>query len=397
MAKQRDSKHPRTQLIHSGDDPFRWFGAAAPPIFETSTFTFPDTDAAEAAMDQPDRIYHYTRGLNPTVEVAERKIATLEGGEACRCFGSGMGAIAAAIISQLKAGDHVVAVRSIYGPTYSLLTRILSRFGVTHTFVAGTEVAEFAAAITPQTRLIYLESPSSLVLKLQDLAAVAALARHHGIVTAIDNSWATPLYQKPLALGIDLVIHTATKYLAGHSDTVAGAVVGRAEVIRRIAATEFALLGAALGPMEGWLLVRGMRTLAVRLAAHQQSARQIAAWLEQHPRVRRVHYPGLPSHPQYELAQRQMTGCSGLLSFELDSEEPAVTRRCVDSLQYYGLGVSWGGFESLVWAPIVTQAKRVPREQWAHSGVIPGLIRLSIGLEDAADLQADLEQALAGL
>lgn len=397
MAKHRDSRRPRTQLAHAGDDPFRWFGAASPPIFETSTFTFPNCDAAEEANVHPDRLYHYTRGLNPTVEVAEKKIAALEAGEAARCYGSGMGAIAACIISQLRAGDHLIAVRTIYGPAYSLINRILTRFGVAVTYVEGSDVAEFAAAVRPNTRLIYLESPSSLYMKLQDLQAVATLARKHGITTAIDNTWATPLYQQPLALGIDFSLHTATKYLAGHSDTVAGVIVGKQAQISSINRTEYALLGAALGPMEGWLLTRGMRTLALRMAAHQESAMQIAAMLDKHPRVRRVHYPGLPSHPQHELAKRQMSGCSGLLSVELDTDDPMTTRRFVDSLQYFGIGVSWGGFESLVWAPIITQARNIPREKWAENLVTPGLVRLSAGLEDAADLCEDLSAALGAL
>lgn len=382
-----------TQAAHSGDDPHRFHGAAAPPIYETSTFVFESFEHVEEAFTRgKHNYYHYTRGLNPTVEVAEQKIAALEGGEAARCFGSGMAAISAAILAFLKAGDHLICVDTVYGPTRKFLTSWLTRFGVETTFVAGTTLSDFETAIRPNTRLIYLESPSSLLFHLQDLAAVAKLAKAHGIKTVIDNSYTTMLLQRPLDLGIDVVVYTATKYLNGHSDVVAGALVTDAATMEQIYYNEFELLGAILGPFEAWLLARGLRTLPLRMKHHQESAGRIANWLQGQSPVRQVLYPGLETHPQYELAQRQMKGSSGLLSFDLETDDRGV-RRFVNALRYFGIGVSWGGHESLVWAPLIPQASTLPPDQWAN----PTLIRISVGLEDTDDLLADLEQALRTL
>jgi cystathionine beta-lyase/cystathionine gamma-synthase len=237
-----------TQAAHAGDDPHRFLGAAAPPVFATSTFVFESFEQAQAAYQEEDQHYFYTRGLNPTTDVAEQKLAALEGGEAARCFASGMGAVSAAILSCVKTGSHIVCVQHAYGPTRRFLSEWLPRFGVETTYVAGTEPAEFAAAIRPNTALIYLESPTSLLFELQDLAAVASLARSRGIRTICDNSWATMLLQRPLDLGVDIVVYTATKHLNGHSDVVAGAVVSDAETVRRMFKLEYQLLGAVLGP-----------------------------------------------------------------------------------------------------------------------------------------------------
>lgn len=378
-----------TQAAHAGDDPHRFLGAAAPPIFGTSTFVFGSFEEAEEGFARRNEFYVYTRGLNPTVEVAEQKIAAMEGGEAARCFGSGMAAISSAILAFVAAGDHIVCVDTVYGPARQFLTAWLPRFGVETTFVPGLALSDFAEAIRPNTKLIYLESPSSMLFHLQDLAAVAGLARSRGIKTAIDNSYATMVLQRPLNLGIDVVIYTATKYLNGHSDVVAGAVVSDAAIMERIFFQEFALLGGILGPYEAGLLARGLRTLPLRLKHQQESAGRIARFLAGHPKVRQVHYPGLPSHPQYELAQRQMKGASGLLSFDLQTNESGM-RRLINALRYFGIGVSWGGHESLVWAPIITQARSVPPAEWTN----PTLVRISVGLEDTDDLLTDLERAL---
>ena len=297
---------------HAGDDPQRFLGAVSPPIFETSLFSFADFDECVAGMTGQSDSYVYTRGRNPTVEIAEAKVAAFEGAEAAKFFASGMGAISAALLSQLRQGSHVVSVRTAYGPTRALLKSWLTRFGVETTFVDGSDVSEIEEAIRETTRGIYLESPSSLLFRLQDLAAVAKLAKERGIVTMIDNSWASPLFQRPLQLGIDVSIHTASKYLGGHSDIVAGVVAGRQEFIDSLLLKEYALLGATLSPFEAWLCLRGMRTLGVRMQRHHESALSIARTLEQHPKVRRVIHPGLESHPQHELAKRQMSGYGGL-------------------------------------------------------------------------------------
>lgn len=393
----RSAPHPSSRIdtmaAHAGDDPFRFLGAAAPPIFETSTFVFPSfADAVAAFADEQEHCV-YTRGRNPTVRVVEEKLAALEGAEACRLFGSGMAAISAAILSCVKAGDHIVAVDTAYGPARAFITGYLSRFGITATLVDGRDPAEWEAAVRPNTALFYLESPSSGVMKLQDVPAVTAIARRHGIATVIDNSYCTMLLQRPLELGVDLVVYSGSKYFGGHSDVLAGAVLGPAERLRRIGDAEYPLLGGIIGPFEAWLVGRGLRTLPVRLRQHQVSAAKVAEFLAGHGRVARVHYPGHPSHPQYELALRQMRGASGLLSFELDTRDLNQVSRFVDALRYFRLGVSWGGYESLVFVPVIGAMRRLPEAQWPN----PGLVRIHVGLEDVADLIGDLDQALRAL
>lgn len=384
------SSRPSTLAAHAGDDPFRFLGAAAPPIFETSTFVFDGFDSLDEAFGNVEEHCVYTRGINPTVRVAEEKIAALEGGDACRLFGSGMAAISAGILSCVKAGDHVISIDTVYGPARAFLGSYLKRFGIETTFIGGTDVAEFEAAMRPNTALFYLESPSSSVMKLQDLEAVARLAKANGIKTAIDNSYCTMLLQRPLELGIDLSIYSATKYLGGHSDVLAGAIVGRTELLRQISAEEHHLLGGIIGPFEAWLVARGLRTLPVRLKQHQANAGQVAEFLHGHDRVRRIYYPGHPSHPQYDLAQRQMKGASGLLSLELDTDDVAAVRRFVDAIQYFGLGVSWGGYESLMFLPYIGRNRNADPSTWPS----PSLVRIHVGLEDPADLMEDLDQAL---
>ncbi|HYG58521.1 MAG TPA: PLP-dependent aspartate aminotransferase family protein [Symbiobacteriaceae bacterium] len=387
------SQRVSTLAAHAGDDPFLFLGAAAPPIVQTSTFVFDSYEALEEAFSTPSEHFIYTRGNNPTVRVAEEKIAALEGAEACRLLGSGMAAISSAIMTFLKAGDHVISLKTLYSPAYNFLAKYLPRFGVETTFIDGTDVAEFEAALRPNTRLFYLESPTSMVFKLQDLSAVTALARRHGIRTAIDNSYCTMLLQRPLELGVDLSIYSATKYLNGHSDVVAGAVVGSRELIEQINRMEHPLLGGIIGPFEAWLIARGLRTMPVRMRQHQENTARVVEYLAGHPKLKAIYYPNHPSHPQYELACRQQKGSSSLLSFEIDTRELATVKRFVNSIQYFGLGVSWGGFESLMMVPLVAQSRELPPERWQS----PGLIRAHIGLEDPQDLIEDLDQALGRL
>jgi cystathionine beta-lyase len=368
-----------TLCAHEGEDPRRFHGAPVPPIYQNSLFTAPDVEHfLERGRHRPD-FYDYTRVANPTTDVLEAKLAALERTGAARCFGSGMAAVSAVIMHAVGAGDHLVAVETSYGPTRQFLTQYLPRFGVGVSFVPGTDPQQFVDALRPSTRLIYLESPSSLIFHLQDLPAVAALARERGIMTAIDNSWASPYFQNPAEYGIDFVLHSATKYLGGHSDLVAGVVMGSKDRIAALASQEGALFGGILDPFAAWLLLRGVRTLPLRMERHQSSALAIARFLEAHPRVARVHHPGLPSHPQHDLARRQLRGTSGLFSFELSEPTREATARMIDRLHYFGIGVSWGGFESLA-LPFTVG------ERW-H-------IRLSIGLETVEDLIDDLNQSL---
>lgn len=391
-------RRPETDLMHHGEDRARYHGAVVPPLFQNSLFTFEDWDAIDAAFDDRTGAYLYSRLGNPTVRLAEEKLARLAGGGRARLFGSGMAAISAAILSSVDAGDHVVAVRTIYGPANNLLNVYLARkMGVTTTFVSGEDPAEVEAAITDRTRLIYLESPSSAVFALQDLAAVAEIARARGIRTVIDNTWATPFFQQPLALGIDLEVHSCSKYLGGHSDLLGGAVIGTTAAMDALAVAEGELLGGTMAPFEAWLLIRSLRTLPVRMRQHEANAIQVARFLESHPGVRRVFYPGLESHPQHALARKQMSGTTGLMGFELATDDLGAIKRFVDGLRVFQLGVSWGGHESLVYAPAISYLKELPPERFAALGIAAGTMRISVGLEHADDLVADLGQALDGM
>ena len=388
--------HPETDLQHHGEDPAAARGAAVPPLYQTSTFVFDGWDDIDAAFEDRTNAFLYSRLGNPTVRLAEEKLARLAGGERARLFASGMAAISAAVLSSVSAGDHVVAVRTVYGPASNLLNVYLRRkMGVETTFVSGESPVEVEAALTDRTRLVYLESPSSAVFALQDLAAVAEVARARGVRTVVDNTWATPLYQKPLALGIDLEVHSVSKYLGGHSDLVGGAVIGSEAALADLAVAEGELLGATMPPFEAWLLTRSLRTLAVRLRQHEASGLRVARFLEGHPAVRRVFYPGLESHPQRALARRQMSGTTGLMGFELDTDDVGRVKAFVDGLRVFGLGVSWGGHESLVYVPAISYLKELPPDRFAEMGIAAGTVRISVGLEHADDLVADLDAALA--
>jgi cystathionine beta-lyase len=374
-----------TQCVHFAEERESNRGAAAPPLYQNSTFTFPDSETFSRFRSPDFDRFVYTRMSNPTTALLETKIAELECGEAARAFASGMAAISAAIMSCVKAGDHIICIETVYGPTREFLTEYLPRFGVETTYVRGTDVEDFHKALRPNTRLIYLESPSSLLFELQDFAQIAQLAKPRGISTACDSSDATPFFQNPIQFGIDLVVHTATKYLGGHSDLVAGIAVGSKERISRLVFQEGALLGGVIDPFVSWLMLRGLRTLPVRMERHQKSAMAIARFLESDARVARVFYDGLPSHPQAELARRQMRGHSGMLSFELRDNAREQAHRVVDALKYFCIAVSWGGYESLA-IPLEVSDPASGKKTW--------IIRLSVGLESIEDLKADLYQAL---
>lgn len=383
----KESRRPgfETLCMHFGEDRERHEGAAAPPLFQNSTFTYPDAESFLLRHDPVAARYDYTRVSNPTTDLLERKIAALERAEAARAFGSGMAAISAAILSCAKAGDHVVTIETVYGPTRRLLSDYLPRLGIETTYVRGNEAEQFEAALRPNTRLIYLESPSSLWFELQDLRAVAELARSRGIATICDNSNATPFCQNPIAHGVDLVVHTATKYIGGHSDLVAGFVVGSRERVAALARAEGELLGATCDPFASWLMLRGLRTLPLRMERHFRNAVHIARLLETDGRIGRVQYDGLESHPQIALAKRQMSGHSGMMSFELREGSREAALAVVNALRYFCIAVSWGGYESLA-IPIESVDPSSGRPTW--------IIRLSIGLESVEDLKADLYQAL---
>ena len=375
----------------SDDGPREPGGAASTstPIVQTSLFSYPTYGALSDALAAEYANHVYSRGQNPTVEALELKLARLERGEMCKCFASGMAAVNAVLFGVLRQGDHVLFVNQVYGPALQL-AREFERFGVTHDAVPDTDLTTIAAAIRPNTRLIWLESPGTMLMRLLDIRAVVALARERGIITCMDNSWATPLVQKPIELGVDLVVHSATKYLGGHSDLMGGVLVGARERMLDIFKRAYMLNGGILAPFEAWLMLRGMRTLPTRLRQHEADALRVAEFLQSHPRVSRVHYPATDPDQQTLLA-RQMRGSTGLLSFELTGADFAGVSRVIDALQHFRIGVSWGGVESIA----ISAERRSGTEHLESQRLPRGLIRLSIGLEGADVLIADLEQALS--
>lgn len=367
---------------HLGDDYDAYHGAIVPPLFQNTLFT----------RKRADPGYRYTRVNNPTVELLEQKLAALEHAEAARVFSSGMGAITAVLCSLLRSGDHVLLLRTAYHPVCDFLQGEMARFGVECDLADDFSRGELDRLVKPNTRVFYLESPSSNVFKILDLRAIAAYAGERGITTVLDNTWATPLYQNPLDLGIDYVVHSCTKYLGGHSDVVAGAAMGSAGQMERLRHRERAEWGACIDPFAAWLLLRSLRTLEVRMQRHSATGGQIAAFLEAHPKVRKVYYPGLPSHEGYALAQTQLRGCTGLLSFVLDADEDA-SMRFLKRLRVFEEGPSWGGFESIINSPGIT----VPPAERAEQGLPDGLLRISAGLEAPETLLEDLDQSLKQL
>ena len=392
---KNDELRPSTILAHYAEDRTEFQGAVVPPLFQNSLFTFKDWDAIDAAFSDPPNHCIYTRGNNPSVLLAERKIARLAGGEQAKLFGSGMAAISSAILYFLEAGDHVIAVKNIYGPTHSFLAYLGEKMGIETTYVSGESVAEFEEALRENTKLIYLESPSSLIFSLQDIEAVATLARAHGVRTLIDNTWASPIFQKPLTLGVDMEVHSCSKYLGGHSDLVAGIVIGSKKDVVALAQNEALLLGGKMAPFEAWLLVRSLRTLPIRMKAHQENAMAVATFLEHHSKVQQVFYPGLKGFAQYELGRKQMSGYSGLMGFDLVTTDLQKIKNFVNHFEIFQIGISWGGHESLVFAPIISTLKEHSEEQVKILGITPGSIRISVGLEDSEDLINDLDRALA--
>lgn len=376
-------------LTHVGEDPKKYMGAVTPPIFLNSLHVF-DTVKDYFAVDIFEDEYYYGRASNPTVTILEKKLAALEHGTRAVVFSAGMAACAAAILAVCKAGSHVICVRESYGPVQHLLDEFLcKKYEISVTYVVGKEVEEFENAIRPETDMIILESPSTLVCNVVDLRAVADLAKKHGIKTYIDNTYSTPIFQKPLDFGIDIVMHTMTKYIGGHSDIIGGVLISKDEQFMRDVMVQRDWFGGVLGPMEAWLAIRGLRTLDVRMQRHYETGLKVAKYLEKHPKVKRVFYTGLESHPQYELARSQQSGECGLLSIELEGSVENV-ETFVDNLQLFEKGCSWGGFESLAIAFTYNWSE----EELKFHELTRNIVRLHCGLEGAENLIADLEQAL---
>ena len=380
-------------LNHLGEERGTYHGAVAPPIVQSSIFAFPTVAQMRGGFADEFAGHIYTRGNNPTVAILRKKVAALEGAEDCLAFGSGAAAMSAAVFASVRAGDHVVCVARPYSWTRSLLRDLLPKFGVSASFVDGTEVANFETALKPASRLIVLESPNSMTFEQQDLAAVAALAQGRGIRTICDNSFATPLNQSPLAHGIDLVVHSATKYLNGHSDVVAGMLCGSEAILRDVFKGPYMTFGAILSPHDAWLLIRGLRTLGVRMERVASTTAKILAYAQSHPAIREVFHPTALANPQLALGLRQLSGSSGLLTIDLATDEIAAVERFCDALKRFLMTVSWGGYESLAFPVCAVFPPDAPIRPSA--GLPLSLVRLSIGLEEPDVLIADLDQALA--
>ncbi len=386
---KKHNRHPETEAVRGGTELHKKNGPLATPIYQTSTFEVTDSDQQVRATSTD---MFYTRYGNPTHTVAEKAIAELEGADAALLFASGMNAITTAMLSLLKSGDHVVAQRDIYGGATKFFSQWLPKFGVETTFVDTVEYDQHARAIQPNTKLLYLESPTNPTLRVVDLHQVTALARQHNLITFIDSTFATPINQRPADFGIDLIMHSGTKYFAGHSDLICGIVAGRQELVQKIHETR-TTLGGTMDPHAAWLLLRGIKTLAVRVQRHNENALRVARFLAQHAKVRRVHYPFLEGHPQRALAMELMHGGGGVLSFEVDGTGEDA-RRLSEALHLFTLAPSLGGVDSLVTIPVLTSHGMISAEHRQKMGVTEQLIRLSVGIENADDLIADLEQAL---
>ncbi len=372
-----------TRAIHAGQVPDPLAGAAMPPIYQTSTYIQEGLGRHKG--------YEYARTQNPTREALERNVASLEGGAHGFAFGSGLAALDV-VLKLLKAGDHVVCGENVYGGSMRLMTRVYADLGLRFSFVDMREIGPVERAVTPATRLVYCETPTNPMMFLTDLAAVGDLTRARGLLYVVDNTFATPFFQRPLAFGADIVLHSTTKYLNGHSDIVGGLLVtSRDDLAERLGFLQNAA-GAVPGPMDCWLALRGIKTLPLRMRQHDANGRRIAQWLSGRPEITKLYYPGLTSHPQHELACRQMTGFGGMISLDLGS--PARARRFVEAVRIFALAESLGGVESLIGHPASMTHASVPPALREAMGLTDSLLRLSCGCEDAEDLVADLEQAL---
>jgi cystathionine beta-lyase/cystathionine gamma-synthase len=377
-------------LTEYAEERENYFNAVSPPIMQTSNFTFKKVEDMRKAFADEMSGYLYSRGLNPTVDILRKKLAALDGAEDCLVFNSGAAAIFAGILANVKSGDHVVSVRNPYTWAQKTFDVILPRFGVTTTYVDGRDIKNFEAALKPNTVLIYLESPNSWDYALQDLKAVAGLARSKSITTMIDNSYCTPLYQRPIDLGIDLVMQTATKYISGHSDTLGGVLSGSKAMMKKIFDSEYLNVGSGIQPFNAWLLIRGLRTLPARLERITRSTAEVVTFLKQHDKVGSVLFPLDDSFPQYELARRQMRGACGLLTFTIkDGTCESITRFC-ESLKHILMAVSWGGHESLV----IPKCAGIDPSDFDPSTIEHQYIRMYVGLEEPSYLIADINQAL---
>lgn len=383
---------PQTRAIHGGEPNRRGVnGPIVTEIIRSSTFTFSSTEEMKLWAEGKNKAYIYTRYGNPTLAVAQKKVAALEGAEAAIVTSSGMAAISSALLAALKNGDELISTAQVYGGTYRLMRDVFPNMGIT-VHQVGTDLSGIEDVVTPRTKVLYVETPTNPTLRLVDVHKAVAFAKKHNLVSIIDNTFATPVLQNPIALGYDMVVHSATKALAGHSDIIAGVAVGNAQWMERVRQM-IIYLGGSMDPGAAYLLIRGLKTLGVRVERQCENAMAVAKFLEQHPKVARVHYPGLRSHADHALAKKQMRGFGSMLAFDMKGALPAARRFC-DRVRLFLLAASLGGVESLVILPIYSSHYKMSNEELRRAGVSPGTVRVSIGLEDKQDLIEDLKQAL---
>ena len=380
-----------TKAVHAGKKLDPTTGAIVTPIYETSVFAFSSTKELIDIMSEKVEGYTYTRYGNPTLRTVERKMAELEGAEDVAVFSSGMAAIATTILTLTSSGDHVAATRDLYGGTLTFFKDVLPKFGVEVSLVEATDFDEMKAAVKKNTKVIFAETPTNPTLKIVDVSKVAKLGKRKGIKVIIDSTFASPYNLQPMRFGVDIVVHSATKYLGGHNDVTAGAVGGPEDFIQKLKMMR-RHLGGVPDPLAAWLLLRGLKTLGLRMEKHNSNGMRVAKYLEKHPKVKKVYYPGLPSHPQYSIAKRQMKGFGGVVSFEIDGDFET-TMKFVDNLKLCFLAASLGGVETLATQPVTCSHYFVSAEDRKKAGITDELIRLALGIEDPEDIIADLEQA----
>jgi len=385
--------HIETNIVHGGVHPDEKTGAHVPPIYMTSTFVFKDVDHGARLFKDEEKGYIYTRLGNPTIGILTKKMAILESGEASLCFASGMAAIFATVLTCCKSGDHMISDKVIYGGTYALFNGLLPRIGITTTFVDTTIDQEIISAIKPNTKMILIESPANPTLKINDITHIAGIAHKHDIQLCVDNTFATPYLQRPIELGADIVVHSATKYLGGHGDLIGGIVVGKEDFIKTMDKEIARDVGGCISPFNAWLILRGLKTLAVRMERHCENAMALARFLKSHPKVDKVYYPGLEDHPGHNIAKKQMRLFGGMLGFDLKGGKEA-GKVLMNSVKVCTLAVSLGDTDTLIEHPASMTHSTYTEEELIKAGINPGFVRMSVGIENVEDLIEDLKQAL---
>ncbi|GGP09715.1 methionine gamma-lyase [Oceanobacillus neutriphilus] len=386
-------KHMETEMIHEGYDSKEMLGSLTPPIFQTSTFTFDTAEQGAARFAGEEEGHVYSRISNPTVQVLEQKLAALEKAEKGLAFASGMAAISAVLIALTKANDHIICSSGLYGCTFGLLSMMDEKYNIQTDYVDMSDVKNIEAKIRPETKVFYIETPINPTMEVIDLELVIHIARKHNVLVVVDNTFSTPYLQRPIELGADVVVHSATKYLGGHGDVIAGLAAGKKELMEQIAATTQKDIGGVLSPFDAWLVIRGLKTLPLRMDRHSDNALQIAEKLKQHPKVKRVFYPGDPDAAGYSVMKKQMKSGGGTLSFEIDGGKEEA-QGFLNNLQFISIAVSLGDTETLIQHPATMTHAVIPEERRQEMGITDALIRLSVGIEAWQDIWEDLEQAL---